>query len=133
MNTKWLMSASAILMAALGLTATFLPQEAAAALGGDTAGTTVLMLQVTGGLYLGFAILNWFARAAAIGGIYNRPILTGNLLHFTVVALALAKTAAGGRRDAGFLAVTALYVLFAIWFGRTVLSSPARDGASRDG
>ena len=67
MKTKWMMSASAILMAALGLTATFLPQETAAALGGDTAGTTVLMLQVTGGLYLGFAILHWFARAAAIG------------------------------------------------------------------
>jgi hypothetical protein len=127
MKTKWLMSASAILMAALGLAATFLPQEAAAALGGDTTGTAVLMLQVAGGLYLGFAILNWFARAAAIGGIYNRPIVTGNLLHFTVVALALAKTAAGGRRDAGFLAVTALYLLFAAWFGRTVLSSPVRD------
>ena len=53
--------------------------------------------------------------------------MTGNLLHFTVVALALAKTAAGGRRDPGFLAVTALYALFAIWFGRAVLSSPARN------
>ena len=126
-NTKWLMSASAILMAALGLTATFLPQEAAAALGGDTAGTAVLVLQVAGGLYLGFAILNWFARTSAIGGIYNRPIVTGNLLHFTVVALALAKTAAGGRRDAGFLAVTALYVLFATWFGRAVFNSPVRE------
>lgn len=127
MKTKWLMGASAILMAALGLAATFLPQEAAAALGGDTAGTAVLMLQVAGGLYLGFAILNWFARAAAIGGIYNRPLVTGNLLHFTVVALALAKTAAGGRRDAGFLAVTALYVLFAAWFGRAIFTSPVRD------
>lgn len=127
MPTKWLMSASALLMAALGLAATFLPQEAAAALGVGPAGTAVLLLQVTGGLYLGFAMLNWFARAAAIGGIYNRPIVTGNLLHFTVVALAFAKTAAGGRRDAAFLTLTAIYVLFAAWFGRAVLSSPVRD------
>ncbi len=127
MKTKWLMSASAILMAALGLAGTFVPQEVVAALGGDTTGTAVLVLQVTGGLYLGFAILNWFARGTAIGGIYNRPIVTGNLLHFTVVALTLAKTAATGRRDPGFLAVTALYALFAIWFGRAVFSSPTRD------
>ena len=76
MRTKRLMSASAMLMAALGLTATFLPQEAAAALGGDTAGTAVLVLQVTGGLYLGFAILNWFARAAAIGEICRNIVLS---------------------------------------------------------
>lgn len=127
MRTKWMMSASAILMAALGLAATFLPQEIAARVGQGGNGPVVPLVQVIGGLYLGFAILNWFARDAAIGGIYNRPIVTGNLLHFTVVALALAKTAAAGRRDPGFLVLTALYVLFATWFGWAMFSSPTRE------
>ena len=127
MKTRWMMRLSAVWMCALGLSATFLPQEIAARCGAGANGPAAVLVQVTGGLYLGFAILNWFARAAAIGGIYNRPIVTGNLLHFTVVALALGKTAAGGRRDAGFLAFTVLYVVFAAWFGRAVFSSPARD------
>ena len=130
MKTKWWMSASAILMTVLGLAATFLPQEAVAALGGDSSGMAVLLLQVTGGLYLGFAILNWYVRDTAIGGIYNRPIVAANLLHFTVVALALLKAAAAGHREPGFLAVTALYALFAVWFGQAVFRSPARDEAA---
>ena len=124
-----MMSASAILMAVLGLAATFLPQEIAARFGAGGDGPVVSLVQIAGELSVGYAILTWFARAAPIGGIYNRPIVTGNLLHFTVVALALAKSAAAGRRDPGLLAVAALYILFASWFGWAMFSSPTRNRA----
>lgn len=128
MKTKWLMSASAVGMGVIGLAATFLPQEIAARVGVGGAGPVILLLQVAGGLYLGFAILNWFARDMAIGGIYNRPIVAGNLLHCTVVGLALAKSVAGGERQVGLVALTVAYGLFAAWFGRTLLHSPTRAG-----
>lgn len=128
MQTKWLMSASAAAMAALGLAATFLPQEIAAALGAGGSGPEVLLLQVAGGLYLGFAMVNWFVRDMAIGGIYNRPIVTGNLLHFVVVGLALARTVAAGERRTALVAATVIYGLFAAWFGRTLFHSPRRAG-----
>ena len=128
MRTKWMMSGSAACMGALGLAATFLPQEIVTRLGVGGGGPVVLLVQLTGGLYLGFAILNWFARDLAIGGIYNRPIVTGNLLHFTVGGLALAKSVAGGMRQPGLLALTLVYSLLAIWFALTMFHSPTRDG-----
>ena len=83
------MTASALVMGALGLAATFLPQEIAAYLGAST--TLPLLIQILGALYLGFAMLNWMARTSLIGGIYSRPVASGNLVHFVVGALALAK------------------------------------------
>ena len=91
MTSRWMMSASAAFLAALGLAATFLPQEIVAGGGepGGANGYLVLLVQIAGGLYLGFAMLNWSVRDMVIGGIYNRPIALGNLLHFLIVALAL--------------------------------------------
>ena len=85
------MTASALVMAALGLAATFLPQEIAAYLGAST--TLPLLIQILGALYVAFAMLNWTAKDSLIGGIYNRPIAIGNLVHFLIAALALGKGA----------------------------------------
>lgn len=130
MRTKWMMTGSAAMLAALGLAATFAPQEIAARFGGETHGPAVLLLQMTGGLLLGFAMLDWMARESSLGGIYNRPIVVGNFLHFTIVALALAKAVAAGRREPENLALTLLYVLFALWFGRALFSSPTQNDRS---
>jgi hypothetical protein len=145
MRTKWMMSASAIGMGALGLVATFLPQEIVAAhssAAGAAAASreAVLLVQVAGALYLAFAMLNWSVREMVIGGIYNRPVVMANLLHFIVVGLSLARTVADGERQPWILLATALYLLFAAWFGRTMMTSPAArtsssgraDGPGRD-
>lgn len=132
MQTRWMMTTSAVLLAGLGLAATFLPQEIVAATGGAGGGgvpngLAVLLVQIAGGLYCGFAMLNWSVRDMVIGGIYNRPIALGNLVHFIVVALALARIVAGGERRAGVLALACLYGLFAGWFASTMFRSPVRD------
>ncbi len=124
MNTRILMALSALLMALLGLGATFLPQEILAWFGASPAGPGVLLVQVVGALYLGFAMLNWMSRANRIGGIYNRPIAVGNLLHFAVVAITLLKAVAGGSRDIAVLGGLAVYVLFAVGFGLVVFTHP---------
>jgi hypothetical protein len=78
MNAKMLMSVSALFMTILGLGASFLPQEILAHYGSPTEGPGVLIIQIAGALYMGFAILNWMARANLIGGIYSRPVAFGS-------------------------------------------------------
>src|SRR4051812_44354137 len=93
MNTKLLLLSSAVVMAVCGVSLQFAPQEILARFGADTSGIFPLVLQLVGALYLGFAMMNYTAREANIGGIYSRPLAIGNLTHFIVGALALIKYA----------------------------------------
>ena len=119
---------SAAVMAALGLGMSFLPQELLATLGvPDADARLVVLVQVVGALYLGFAILDWMARGNPMGGIYSRPLVTGNLLHFAAAAIALVKATFAGGRGPAELVLTLTYVVLAIWFGAVLLSSPVRS------
>ena len=127
MQTTWMMTTSAAALGFLGLAATFLPREIAARAGADGTGLAVLLLQLVGGLYVGFAMLNWSIRDMTVGGIYNRPIVIGNLLHFTVFGLTLVRVVAGGDRRPALVALAVFYGLFAAWFGRALFHSPTLD------
>ena len=126
MKTKALMSLSAILMAVLGIGASFLPQEILSYSGADPRGLGVLLVQVVGALDLGFAMLNWMARANLIGGVYSRPVAMGNFMHFAVVAVALLKALLGGASAAILLVGAVIYSIFAVWFGLVVFTHPAK-------
>lgn len=129
MRTNALMSSSALFMACVGLAATFFPHELVVRFDPLAQGFAVLVVQITGALYLGFAILNWTARRSVIGGIYNRPIALGNFLHFLMVFLVLLGGAAW-RMGLLALAFTLLYALFAVWFGVVLFTSPRQASAS---
>jgi hypothetical protein len=126
MKTKALMSLSAILMALLGIAASFLPQEILSYSGADPRDFGVLLVQVIGALYLGFAMLNWMARANLIGGVYSRPVAMGNFLHFAVVAVALLKALLGGASAEILLVGAVIYSAFAVWFGLVVFTHPTK-------
>jgi hypothetical protein len=117
------MSASAAFMGILGIAASFFSHEVLALIGASVETQTVTIVQVLGALYLGFAFLNWYLRGSVIGGIYNRPLAFGNMLHFTVVAITLVKVALA-YEQAALWAFTTVYLMFSVWFG-TVLFSPA--------
>lgn len=118
------MRASALVMAVLGLAATFLPQEIVRYAGGTASAAAVVGVQVAGALYVGFALLNWMAQGNLIGGIYSRPVAVGNLAHFTIAALALAKAAASGAHAPAIVIAAAVYALFAALFARVVFRPP---------
>jgi hypothetical protein len=123
MNTRLLMRASAAVLGVLGALATFLPQEILLGAGAPPVGLNVILIQIAGALYLGFAMLNWMAQGGVMGGIYGRPVAIGNLAHFTIGALALLKALLAGQRVpevvVGAVAYTAFAVLFAlVVFGR---------------
>ena len=125
-KTKWLLSSSAVVMGFLGLAGTFLPEEISKILGIDPSPVTLILLQIIGGLYLGFAMLNWFTRSSLIGGIYNKPVVLGNLIHCLVVFFALIRHLAEDFHFI-FVILTLVYLGFAIWFTLVMRSNPLRN------
>jgi hypothetical protein len=123
------MSTSALVMAVPGLAATFMPHEILGWLGVAPAPVLPLMVQILGALYLAFAMLNWMARGSLIGGIYNRPVALGNFLHFAVGALTLVKVLLAGHAEVAIWIASAIYALFAVWFGLVLFGSPVKAGA----
>ena len=126
MRTSLLMTVSAMTMFILGIGLTFLPQETLVYLGIDPVPMMVLLLQVTGALYLGFALLNWTARASLIGGIYSRPVAIGNFAHFLVAAITLVRFVIGGERSIFVILITVVYAVLAGWFALVLFTHPIR-------
>ena len=63
MNTRLLMRASSVFTGVLGIAAIFAPQEILNYSGNHSSVGGLLLLQITGALYFGFAMLNWMAQA----------------------------------------------------------------------
>lgn len=124
MNTRLLMIVSAMVMAVLGLAATFVPREVLIALGSRPEALEVLLVQITGALYLGFAMLNWMARETLIGGIYGRPVAFGNFMHLMVVALAMLRALIAGPRPLVVIAGAMVYSVLCVGFGWALFTTP---------
>ena len=113
-------------MAALGFLASFGPREILLALHVRPDPLPVLLVQITGALYLGFAMLNWMARGSLIGGIYGRPVAFGNFLHLMVVAFAMLKALISGPRPPVIIVGAIVYGFLCVGFG-WVLFTPPRE------
>lgn len=115
------MTASAFALAMAGLLLVFAPAETLAQISAPAA--LLPFVQVMGALYLGFAIADWTAKDSVIGGIYGRALALGNLVHFLVGALSLAKAY---HPDPLRMVALVLYAIFAVFFGWLVFfASPA--------
>ena len=125
-HTKILMMLSAVFLAMLGLLTSYWPEKVLETHGTVPDNATLLLIQMMGALYLGFAILNWTARGVIIGGIYARPLALGNFLHFAMVGVMLAK-AALTHGVIQLATSAAVFSAFAIWFGIAIFRSPV-DG-----
>ncbi len=126
MNSRLLMIASAALHAAMGLLLSFAPEETLAFMGQPATGRVPVLLQLAGALYLGFAVMNWTAKGSVLGGIYGRAIVLGNLLHFTMGALALLKAAMATGLGMIVWVLTGIYAVFALLFGRMLFMHPGK-------
>lgn len=122
MNTKLLMSASAVVMGITGITLSFFPQEFVTLF--KMADTNIIVLQLLGGLYFGFAMLNRAAKANLTGGIYSRPVAIGNLTHFVIGGLSLLKFATRNISTTYIWIAVILYLVFAVLFGFVLFTNP---------
>jgi hypothetical protein len=108
-------------MGITGLVLTFLPQEVASAVGWTEG--SVIVFQIAGALYFGFAMLNWMSKANLIGGIYNRPVAVGNATHFFIAALALLKFS---PKNAVLTVMAIIYSFFAVAFVYILFTHPVK-------
>jgi hypothetical protein len=123
------MTVSTMFLMILGLAASFLPLEILSYAGSRPDSATALLVQIAGALYLGFAMLNWMSRGQAFGGIYGRPLVLGNLMHFAVAAAALVQSHLAPMAPMMLVGI-AVYVLLAIWFGLVLFTHPVIDAQS---
>ena len=130
MNTRLLMGCSAAFLAVGGVGLTFFPQETLARIDAQPGGPIVLLLQVLGAGFIGFATLNWMSRGAPMGGIYGRPVSMANLSHFVIGASALLKGAFAHDFALEVTALAVIYATFAIWFARLLFTHPVTPSIS---
>ena len=125
MKTKFLMTSSALFCGIIGILLSFLPNEIAEYLSVEPTIITILFLQILGAIYLGFGILNWTVKGSLIGGIYNRPIALGNLLHFVVGSIELVKVISNIETHREIIIfLTALYIIFGVLFAYVLKNNP---------
>jgi hypothetical protein len=128
MNTKLIMTSTAIFFAVIGISLTFAPDHIIRLLGMSDAVELRLILQLLGSTYYAFAMLNWMAKGAKVGGIYNRPIAVANLTHFLVGGIALTKVALSNHQAPLILSVMAgFYIMTTCIFG-ILISHPIDNG-----
>lgn len=96
MKSRPVMTAAAIVPALFGLACIFAPDEILGQLHGAAGGPALsgLILQLLGAAWFGIGMTNWYSRTAPIGGIYGRPIVMGNTVHFFAGAMAAGRYAA---------------------------------------
>lgn len=82
-SSRFILTASALVLAAYGGALLFIPEHVMAAYGVSEAAP--FFAQHLGLALFGLATVNRLARTAPVGGIYGRPIVTGNLVHFGAV------------------------------------------------
>ena len=125
MKTKLLMTSSAVFFGIIGILLSFLPNEIAEYLSVEPTISAILFLKILSAIYLGFGILNWTAKGTLIGGIYNKPIVLGNLLHFAVGAIELIKVISNIQIHREIIIfLTVFYVIFALLFAYIIKTNP---------
>lgn len=122
MNTKLIMSVTAIFLVVISLSLTFAPDNVMHAFGIADSIIIRLVFQLLGAFYFAFAMLNWMAKGAIIGGIYNRPIAIANLSHFLIGGLALTKAVLGQNELPMIISVLAGFYMVAAGVFYVVMS-----------
>jgi len=128
MNTKSLMTLSAIILVLIGISLIFFPKEILDYFELSVSDTLALLMQIFGSFYFAFAMLNWVSKESIIGGIYNRPIAIANLTHFLIADLTLIKgVLANPSLPYAIWLITIIYSILAILFGIVVFKHPVSE------
>jgi len=124
MNTRLVMTGAAIFLGMAGVMCLFLPDEILKLYNPSTAGTTGLLIQLLGACFLALALLDWFSKHAVLGGIYGRPVVGTNYVHFVMGSLVMAKAVISQTNSIIIWLTLTIYVLFAIAFSLIMFGKP---------
>lgn len=112
MNTKLLMTASSLILGAVGVFALMAPDAVLALQGVEGTKSLSVLIQLTGSLYFAFALMNWTAKDSAIGGVYARPVSFGNFAHFFAGTLLLLRAQFSSGFNLPLLITLIVYAIF---------------------
>jgi energy-converting hydrogenase Eha subunit C len=131
MNSKTILTISAIVLFAIGVVLNFMPQELANKIGFIGLPEGSLLLQIMAGFFLGFGILNWMLKDSAVGGVYGKPLGLANLLQFGIGAFALGRAYGDGVSPQWTLWLFLVYLVLALAFAWLVfLHDPNKVAAN---
>ena len=116
---QFIVAAAAIYLLLVGALCLFLPEKVGAQFGAG-ANAPLLLIQVLGSACLGLGLLDWVSRHSMVGGIYGRPLVIGNLVHFVCGALVFARSLMDAQTAMTWIGL-AVYSVFAIAFGALLL------------
>jgi Fe2+ transport system protein B len=116
MNTKLLMTSSALVLGLAGILFLFMPDLVLSAQGVTDTGVMSTLVQLMGALYFAFALMNWTAKDGIICGIYARPVSLGNFAHFFAGALLLVKVQFSSEFNGLIFAMMIVYVIYVLCF-----------------
>ena len=116
MRAQPIILSAAIFLALFGLVCLFAPAELVERFTASTDLPFVLPVQMFGAALLGFAALDWVSRHATVGGIYSRPLVLANFMHFACGSAVLLRFLVNGPRPIAIILLV-LYVVFAFAFG----------------
>lgn len=120
--TKAIVTTFAGILVAMGIALTFLPAEVGATVIGP--GTSEIILALLGSALFGLGYLNWLTRQAPIGGIYGRPVLIANLVHFVVGGLALVRYCLAESVSQWLWCIAVVYVAGMVFYGALMFYGP---------
>lgn len=124
-NTRILLIASTVFNGMMGLLTSFLPQEVLKITDLPTSPVNVLLLQIMSAFYIGLAMINYMSKDAVIGGIYNRPILMGNIAYHSIASIALVKYALNqGLFSTTLITLTVVYCILSLGFLKLFFVGP---------
>jgi len=127
MNTKVLLIASTVFLGISGVALTFLPNEIIFKLNIVPNPLSTMIFQLLGAILIGFAMLNWMNKDGLIGGIYKKPLVVGNFMHFGVGVMALIKIISIVELHSVItITLTVIYAVFAILFAYVFRTNPSQ-------
>lgn len=130
MNTKIIMTSSAIMLGAVSIIFSFLPEEVIGYLQFEKTQNLVLVFQIIGALYFALAMLNFMSRNSVIGGIYNKPTSITNFAHFTIGSITLINALfVNIHLPYIYWVVAFVYTVFAFAFGSIAFFHPTSKSA----
>ena len=119
-------------MGIAGITFLFLPTEILNYTGENPSFFNTIFIQIFGGLYFSFALINWMAKGNLIGGIYSKPLAMGNFSHFFIGSITLIKAAFSMPEMIHLWILGVIYLVFAIPFALVAFGNPLSKKVSSD-
>jgi hypothetical protein len=129
--TRLLMAAAALVLGSAGVACLFAPDLVLASIAVSASPGAMLLAQVLGTFSLGFAALDWLWKGNRLGGIYGRPVVLANGLHFVSTALVMFTALSREPALRALWPLVAVYVAFAVGFFLLLFRDPTAPGASR--